>query len=107
MEKSFKTTNLQEFNEMLHNGIVNFEFVKKDGTIRQAKGTLVAEHLPAPKANSDAPARKTNENVLVYFDMEKQSFRSFVKESFLGEKKKKNNFFDTKICILKNNVLSL
>ena len=78
MEKSFKTTNLQEFNEMLHNGIVNFEFVKKDGTIRQAKGTLVAEHLPAPKAN------KTNENVLVYFDMEKQSFRSFVKESFLG-----------------------
>ena len=84
MEKSFKTTNLQEFNEMLHNGIVNFEFVKKDGTIRQAKGTLVAEHLPTPKANSDAPARKTNENVLVYFDMEKQSFRSFVKESFLG-----------------------
>ena len=45
---------------------------------------LVAEHLPAPKADSDAPARKTNENVLVYFDMEKQSFRSFVKSSFVG-----------------------
>ena len=84
MEKTFKTTNLQEFKEMLHRGIVEFEFVKKDGSIRQAKGTLVAEHLPAPKADSDAPARKTNENVLVYFDMEKQSFRSFVKSSFLG-----------------------
>ena len=85
MEKTFKTTDLQEFSEMLHNGIVDFEFVKKDGTIRQAKGTLVAEHLPAPKAvDSDAPARKTNENVLVYFDMEKQSFRSFVKSSFVG-----------------------
>ena len=85
MEKTFKTTDLQEFNEMLHNGIVEFEFVKKDGTVRQAKGTLVAEHLPAPKADSDAkPARKQNDNVLVYFDMEKQSFRSFVKSSFVG-----------------------
>ena len=85
MEKTFKTTDLQEFSEMLRNGIVDFEFVKKDGTIRQAKGTLVAEHLPAPKASdSDAPARKTNENVLVYFDMDKQSFRSFVKSSFVG-----------------------
>lgn len=85
MEKTFKTTDLQEFSEMLRNGIVEFEFVKKDGTVRQAKGTLVAEHLPAPKADSDAkPARKTNENVLVYFDMEKQSFRSFVKSSFVG-----------------------
>ena len=84
MEKTFKTTDLQEFSEMLRNGIVEFEFVKKDGTVRQAKGTLVAEHLPAPKADSDAPARKTKENVLVYFDMEKQSFRSFVKSSFVG-----------------------
>ena len=84
MEKTFKTTDLQEFSKMLRNGIVDFEFVKKDGTIRQAKGTLEAEHLDAPKADSDAPARKTNENVLVYFDMEKQSFRSFVKSSFVG-----------------------
>jgi hypothetical protein len=84
MEKTFKTTDLQEFNKMLHNGIVEFEFIKKDGSVRQAKGTLVAEHLPAPKADSDAPARKTNENVLVYFDMDKQSFRSFVKSSFVG-----------------------
>ena len=85
MEKTFKTTDLQEFNEMLHNGIVEFEFIKKDGSVRQAKGTLVAEHLPAPKASdSDAQARKTNENVLVYFDMDKQSFRSFVKSSFVG-----------------------
>ena len=84
MEKTFKTTDLQEFNKMLHEGIVDFQFTKKDGTLRNAKGTLVAEHLPAPKADSDAPARKTNENVLVYFDVEKQSFRSFVKSSFVG-----------------------
>ena len=81
---NFKTTNLEEFKTMLHEGIVDFEFIKKDGSVRQAKGTLVAEHLPAPKADSDGTTRKPSENVLVYFDMEKKAFRSFVKESFVG-----------------------
>jgi hypothetical protein len=84
MGKTFKTTDLTEFSNMLREGIVDFEFIKKDGSVRQAKGTLLAEYLPAPKADSDAPARKKNDNVMVYFDMEKKSFRSFVKESFVG-----------------------
>lgn len=84
MGKTFKTTDLTEFSKMLREGIVDFEFIKKDGSVRSAKGTLVAEHLPAPKADSDGTSRKTNENVMVYFDMEKKSFRSFVKESFVG-----------------------
>ena len=69
---------------MLHEGIVDFEFIKKDGSVRKAKGTLVADYLPAPAADSDGSTRKKNENVMVYFDMEKKSFRSFVKESFVG-----------------------
>lgn len=84
MEKTFKTTDLTEFGKMLREGIVDFEFIKKDGTVRSAKGTLLAEHLPAPKADSDGTSRKPSENVMVYFDMEKKSFRSFVKESFVG-----------------------
>ena len=84
MKASFKTTSLEEFKEMLHNGIVDFEFTKKDGTIRSAKGTLLENYLPAPKADSDSTPRKKNDNVVVYFDVEKNAFRSFVKESFLG-----------------------
>lgn len=84
MGKTFKTTDLTEFSKMLREGIVDFEFIKKDGTVRSAKGTLLAEHLPAPKADSDSTPRKQNENVMVYFDMDKKSFRSFVKESFVG-----------------------
>ena len=82
MGKTFKTTDLTEFGNMLREGIVEFEFIKKDGSVRNAKGTLLEEYLPAP--NSDTPARKKNNNVMVYFDMEKKSFRSFVKESFVG-----------------------
>ena len=84
MGKTFKTTDLTEFSNMLREGIVDFEFIKKDGTVRSAKGTLLAEHLPAPKADIDGTSRKPSENVMVYFDMEKKSFRSFVKESFVG-----------------------
>ena len=84
MGKTFKTTDLTEFDKMLREGVVDFEFIKKDGTVRSAKGTLLPEHLPAPKADSDSTPRKTNENVMVYFDMEKKSFRSFVKVSFVG-----------------------
>lgn len=79
---NFKTTSVEELNKMLHEGIVEFEFIKKDGSVRQAKGTLLAEHLPAPKA--DATPRKKNDDVLVYFDLDKKSFRSFVKASFVG-----------------------
>ena len=79
---TFKTTSVEDLKQMLHNGIVSFEFIKKDGSVRQAKGTLVAEHLPALKENDKS--RKPSENVVVYFDMDKKSWRSFVKESFVG-----------------------
>ena len=82
MGKTFKTTDLSEFGNMLREGIVEFEFIKKDGSVRQAKGTLQAEYLPAPKA--DSTSRKPSDNVMVYFDIDKQAFRSFVKESFVG-----------------------
>ena len=79
---TFKTTSVEDLKQMLHEGIVNFEFIKKDGSVRSAKGTLLAEHLPPQKEN--ATPHKQNENVVVYFDMEKKAFRSFVKESFVG-----------------------
>ena len=87
MKASFKTTSLDEFSNMLKEGIVDFEFIKKDGTVRSAKGTLEPSLLPPPKPEGDsevAAPRKKNENVFVYYDLEKNSFRSFVKASFLG-----------------------
>lgn len=85
MKASFKTTSLDEFSNMLHEGIVEFEFIKKDGTVRSAKGTLDPAHLPPAKpVDGGAVPRKKNESVFVYYDLEKNAFRSFVKESFLG-----------------------
>jgi hypothetical protein len=87
MKASFKTTSLDEFSNLLKEGIVEFEFIKKDGTVRSAKGTLEPSLLPPAKPAGDsevAAPRKKNESVFVYYDLEKNAFRSFVKASFLG-----------------------
>jgi hypothetical protein len=53
--------------------IVRFWFQKIDGSIREAYGTLRADLLPETKGDD----RKRNDTVTVYYDTEKQAFRSF------------------------------
>ena len=55
--------------------IVRFLFQKIDGTIREAWGTLRGDLIPST-AGSDRD-RKRNDTVTVYYDTEKQAFRSF------------------------------
>ena len=56
--------------------IVKFYFQKVDGTIREAYGTLSNRIIPAIAGNDN---RKKNETVQIYFDTEKQEWRSFKK----------------------------
>lgn len=59
--------------------IVKFWFTKVDGTIRESYGTLRESLLPATKGSG----RKTNDTVSVYFDTEKQEWRSFKKANLI------------------------
>ena len=58
----------------MQSGIVRFYFRKVDGTIREAWGTLrnLDERIKGDR-------RSKNDTVQVYFDTEKQEFRSFKK----------------------------
>lgn len=60
--------------------IVEFYFVKKDGTTRQAFGTLqpdvIIDHI------TDSSNREPNPDMVVYYDTEVQHFRSFKKVNF-------------------------
>ena len=58
---------------------MKFHYEKEDGTIRQAFGTLKSDIVPA-LVGSD---RKRADNVQTYFDMERQSWRSFKKINLL------------------------
>lgn len=87
-KKPFKTTDFKELNEMLHKGIVEFQLLKNDDTILNVKGTLKSEHIPTtaiiPTIAIKGRGRRANNYVQVYWDIEKNDFRSFLKESFIG-----------------------
>ncbi|MBD5357383.1 MAG: DUF2693 domain-containing protein [Bacteroides sp.] len=59
----------------MRTGIVQFFFMKVDGTLRQAFGTLDPHRLPETQGSGRRPA----DTVQVYFDTEKQEYRSFKK----------------------------
>lgn len=59
----------------MRTGIVQFFFMKVDGSIRQAFGTLDPHRLPETQGTGRRPA----DTVQVYFDTEKLEYRSFKK----------------------------
>lgn len=71
---------IEECVKAMKTRIVEFYFVKKDGTVRQAFGTLQDDIiLPLIKDTSN---REPNPELVTYFDTVKQQFRSFRKENF-------------------------
>ena len=60
-------------------GNVKFSFIKKDGTIRQAHGTLRQDVMPEIKGNG----RPLSFELQLYFDLDKQCFRSFKKQNLI------------------------
>jgi len=61
-------------------GIVKFYFQKVDGTIREAYGTLNARFLPSVGVSGK---KISNDTIQVYFDTEKQEWRSFKKMNLI------------------------
>jgi hypothetical protein len=58
----------------LKTGVVSFTFIKEDGSIRVALGTLENGRFEyTPKGNGE---KKQNANVVTYFDLEKTAFRA-------------------------------
>lgn len=72
--------------DQLHEGIVHFWFVKTDGTLRSAYGTLVMEivkrHGGIPDDESKESSKRPELSGLVtYFDLEKDAWRCFKADS--------------------------
>ena len=63
--------------------IVKFYFQKVDGTIREAFGTLKSSILPPAKESG----RATNPTCQVYYDAEKEAYRSFKKANLVRVEK--------------------
>lgn len=85
--KRTKMVSIPTFITMLRSDIVLFKFEKKDGSIRVAYGTrnpkIIAGIIGTSAATTGAK-RPPREGFVTYFDMEKESFRCFSEERFLG-----------------------
>lgn len=60
--------------------IVKFYFMKVDGSVREAYGTLKENLIPTTSGDN----RKKNDTVQVYFDTERQEYRCYKKANLLN-----------------------
>lgn len=63
----------------LNKRIVKFYFVKVDGSLREAYGTLMSDRIPATSGDN----RKRNDTVQVYYDTEKEAYRCYKKANLI------------------------
>lgn len=61
-------------------GIVRFYFRKVDGSTREAFGTLSEKLMPQTKGTD----KKANDTLFIYYDTERESWRSFKKANLLS-----------------------
>lgn len=78
-EAELRASAILRLKEALGEGDVKFSYIKSDGTERVARGTLKSDRLPELKGTG----RPTNFDLLLYFDLDKQSFRCFKKINFI------------------------
>ena len=69
-------TTAEEIKDKLHKGVVEFTFIKSDGSIRTAKGTL-HEKILNEKLGGKSSTKTSSPKVQVFWDLEKDAFRSF------------------------------
>jgi len=85
----------KEFLEALHAGEVEFKFKKKDGTTREARGTLKADLMDIEPKATDKKVEDGKKkhfvppSVIVYWDLDSKAFRSFRKDNFISWEKPK------------------
>lgn len=62
----------------LKDNIITFKFVKRNGEIRKAHGTLHPDFLPPPRGGAPKPEKQ-----MVYYDLDKKHWRSFRSYKFI------------------------
>lgn len=70
---------IEELRNLLRKKIVNFEFIKLDGEVRPAKGTLRMDYVPS--SQHPKGIRPSSPKVATFYDLQKQDWRSVSQRS--------------------------
>lgn len=77
-----RKVSIDELNDLLHSGEVKFEYLKKDGTVRTARGTMKSDVItPRLKGGKSTVG---GAGYTAYFDLDKDAFRCFAESKLLG-----------------------
>ena len=74
---------VKELKQELHKREVKFSYWKKDGSIREARGTLNSE-VYGKDNEPTGSGRPVPENQVRYYDLDAQGWRSFLAENLIG-----------------------
>ena len=77
----------EKFRKQLQSGVYRFSFFKKDGSIREARGTLDFSLIPdeqKPKCQNEEMRKCENFSSFPYFDLSVKGWRSFRLDNFIG-----------------------
>lgn len=85
MSKSFPQISSEELISRLQEGETRFRFMKMDGSLREARGTTNLRLVPADLHPSPIPKQKHPDNVIRYFDLDKNWWRSLREETLIFE----------------------
>lgn len=72
---------IEELKEKMQTGIVKFSYRKvSTGEVREARGTLCSKYFTYESKGG----KKPSDDVVVYWDLDKDAFRCFRKQEFIG-----------------------
>ena len=73
----------KELKQELHKREVKFSYWKKDGSVREARGTLNSE-VYGKDNEPTGSGHSVPENQVRYYDLDTQGWRSFLSENLIG-----------------------
>lgn len=85
MSKSFPQISNEELLSRLQEGETRFRFMKMDGSLREARGTTNLALVPVDLHPSPEPKQNQPHNVIRFFDLDKNWWRSLREETLIFE----------------------
>ena len=73
---------IDELKNLLCDGEVRFEYLKKDGTVRNGRGTMKSDIIKSRLKGGKSTVGDAG--YTVYYDLDKDAFRCFAESRFIG-----------------------
>lgn len=75
---------IKDFKKALHEGVVEFKFIKVNGDERIARGTLHETAITEDGGSMPKGTMTVSDETIRYYDLNSKGWRSFRVENFIG-----------------------